>query len=217
MDIYLYLYIYTHTHTHTYISGKPEMLPQWSQQVRQLTPRRGTVALLGNRGRCAHIHTGHGGARESGPLCSHSHGARKGTVAHLTNRGRCVHIHTGHRGARESGSLCSHSNLLIFWHGARRGTVAYLGNRGRCVHIHTGNTSPLTRAPYMLNTWNKENHTVFYSHSACFVNTFTLHTYVSMAYTGLPRRNTVFTFVWLRHRSTWISVQHAGRPLMSRP
>jgi len=30
----------------------------WSQQPRQLTPRRGTVAHLGNRSRCVHIHTG---------------------------------------------------------------------------------------------------------------------------------------------------------------
>jgi len=30
----------------------------WSQQARQLTPRRGTVAHLGNRGCCVHIHTG---------------------------------------------------------------------------------------------------------------------------------------------------------------
>jgi len=34
------------------------MLRPWSQQARHLTPRRGTVAHLGNRGR----------------LCSHSHG-----------------------------------------------------------------------------------------------------------------------------------------------
>jgi len=31
------------------------MLRPWSQQARQLTPRRGTVAHLGNRGCCLHI------------------------------------------------------------------------------------------------------------------------------------------------------------------
>jgi len=30
----------------------------WSQQARQLTPRRGTVAHLRNQGCCVHIHTG---------------------------------------------------------------------------------------------------------------------------------------------------------------
>jgi len=34
------------------------MLRPWSQQARQLTPRRGTVAHLGNQGCCVHIHTG---------------------------------------------------------------------------------------------------------------------------------------------------------------
>ena len=35
------------------------MLRPWSQQARQLTPRRGTIAHLGNRGCCCfHIHTG---------------------------------------------------------------------------------------------------------------------------------------------------------------
>ena len=55
---------------------------------------------------------------------------------------------------------------------------------------------------YMLNTQNEEKNTVLYSHLACFVNTCTLHMYVSMAYTGVTRRNTVFIFVWLRHRNT---------------
>jgi len=54
----------------------------------------------------------------------------------------------------------------------------------------------------MLNTQNEEKNTVLYSHLACFVNTCTLHMYVSMAYTGVTRRNTVFIFVWLRHRNT---------------
>jgi len=31
-----------------------KMLRPWSQQARQLTPRRGTVAHLGNRGCCVH-------------------------------------------------------------------------------------------------------------------------------------------------------------------
>jgi len=35
-----------------------KILRPWSQQARQLTPRRGTVAHLGNRGCCVHIHMG---------------------------------------------------------------------------------------------------------------------------------------------------------------
>ena len=34
-----------------------KMRRPWSQQARQLTPRRGTVAHLGNLGCCVHIHT----------------------------------------------------------------------------------------------------------------------------------------------------------------
>jgi len=55
---------------------------------------------------------------------------------------------------------------------------------------------------YVSNTRNKENNTVFYSYSACFVNTLTLNIYVSMSYTELTRRNTVFVFLWVRHRNT---------------
>jgi len=62
----------------------------------------------------------------------------------------------------------------------------------------------------MLNTRNEEKNTVFYSYSACFVNIGTLNMYVSMSYTGLTRRNTVFRFLWLRHRNTWISIQRVG-------
>jgi len=43
---------------------------------------------------------------------------------------------------------------------------------------------------YMLNKRNEETNTVFFSYLACFVNTFTLNTDVSMSYTGLTRRNT---------------------------
>jgi len=42
----------------------------------------------------------------------------------------------------------------------------------------------------MLNTRNEENHTVFYSCAACFVNTFTWNMFVSMPYIGLTLRNT---------------------------
>jgi len=35
-----------------------KMLRSWSQQVQQLTPRRGTVAHPGNLGCCVDIHTG---------------------------------------------------------------------------------------------------------------------------------------------------------------
>jgi len=54
----------------------------------------------------------------------------------------------------------------------------------------------------MLNTRNKETHMVLYSYSACFVNTLTLNMYVSMSYSGVHRRNTLFVVVWLRHRNT---------------
>ena len=33
-------------------------------------------------------------------------------------------------------------------------------------------------------------------------NTFTLNMYVSMPYTGLSRRITLFILLWLRHRNT---------------
>jgi len=39
----------------------------------------------------------------------------------------------------------------------------------------------------MLNTWNAEKNTIFYSYIACFVNTFTLTMYVSMSYTGFTQ------------------------------
>ena len=55
---------------------------------------------------------------------------------------------------------------------------------------------------YMLNTRNEKKNTVFYSYLACFVNTCTLNMYVSMPYTGLIRRNTLFIFLWSRHRNT---------------
>jgi len=58
------------------------------------------------------------------------------------------------------------------------------------------------RRPYILNTRNEEHNTGFDSYVACFVNTPTLTMYVSMSYTGLTRRNTVFMFLWLRHRNT---------------
>jgi len=42
----------------TYMATE-KMLSPWSQQARQLTPRGGTVAHLGNQGCCCvHIHTG---------------------------------------------------------------------------------------------------------------------------------------------------------------
>ena len=54
----------------------------------------------------------------------------------------------------------------------------------------------------MLNTRNEVKNTMFYSYLACFVNTFSLNMCVSMSYTELTRRNTLFVFVWLRHRNT---------------
>jgi len=56
---------------------------------------------------------------------------------------------------------------------------------------------------YILNTRGEEKHTVFYAYVACFMNTLTLNMYLSMSYTGLHRRDTLFVFVWLRHRNTW--------------
>jgi len=55
---------------------------------------------------------------------------------------------------------------------------------------------------YMLNTRSEKQNTVFYSYLACFVKIFTFNMYVSMSYTGLIRRNTVFIFLWWRHRNT---------------
>jgi len=78
------------------------------------------------------------------------------------------------RASRESGLLCSHS------HGE---SIARRLQR-----------DPALRAAYMLNTRNEETNTVFYSYLACFVNTFTLNMYVSMAYTGCTRRNTVYSY-----------------------
>ena len=49
-----------------------------------------------------------------------------------------------------------------------------------------GSSSQRARA-YMLDTRNEEKNTVFYSCLACFVNTVTLHIYVSISYTGLAR------------------------------
>ena len=63
---------------------------------------------------------------------------------------------------------------------------------------------------YMLNTRNEDTSTVFYSYLAGFVNKFTLNMYVSVSYKGFTRRNTLFTFLWLRHTNTSISIEHVG-------
>jgi len=68
--------------------------------------------------------------------------------------------------------------------------------------MNTGFTDYRGWQSYMLNTRNEEKNTAFDSYLACFVNTFTLHRYVSMSYTGLTRRNTLFLLLWLRHRNT---------------
>jgi len=53
------MHTYTHTQTHkTPTHSTEKMRRPWSQQARQLTPRRGTVAHLGNQGCCVHIHKG---------------------------------------------------------------------------------------------------------------------------------------------------------------
>jgi len=57
-------------------------------------------------------------------------------------------------------------------------------------------------AAYVLNTRSEEENTVFYSDLACFVNIFTSDMYGFLSYTGLTRRNTLFTCVWLCHRNT---------------
>ena len=54
---------------------------------------------------------------------------------------------------------------------------------------------------YMLNTRNKDTNAVFCTYLACFVKTFSLNMYLSMAYTGLTRRNTMFVFLWPRDRN----------------
>jgi len=64
----------------------------------------------------------------------------------------------------------------------------------------------------MLNTRNEEKNTVFYSYLACLMNTFTLNIYVSTSYTEWSRRNTLFIFLWLRHRNTWMYIQHVAPP-----
>jgi len=63
---------------------------------------------------------------------------------------------------------------------------------------------------YMLNTRRGEKNTGFYSYLACFMNAATSNMYVSMSYAGLTRWNTVFVFLWLRPRNTWIPIQHVG-------
>jgi len=42
-------------------------------------------------------------------------------------------------------------------------------------HVGSG-SNPKGSRSYMLNTWSKEQNTVFYSFVACFVNTLTLNT-----------------------------------------
>jgi len=54
----------------------------------------------------------------------------------------------------------------------------------------------------MLNMRNEYKNTVFYSYLACFVKTLTLNMYVSMSCKGFTRLNTLFLFLWLRHRNT---------------
>jgi len=63
---------------------------------------------------------------------------------------------------------------------------------------------------YMLNTQGGYSNTVFYSYLACFMNTVTLHVYISTWYIGFTRRNTVFVFLWLRHRNTWTPIEYVG-------
>jgi len=42
--------------------------------------------------------------------------------------------------------------------------------------------APPECAPYVLNTQSEEKNAIFYSYSACFVNTLTVNMYVSMPY-----------------------------------
>jgi len=72
-------------------SKTEKLLRPWSQQARQLTPQRGTVAHLGNRGSCVHIHTGNLSTIDSPCECEHNY--PDSLVAHLGNRDSCVHIH----------------------------------------------------------------------------------------------------------------------------
>jgi len=77
------------------------------------------------------------------------------------------------------------------------------------VYKPSENTNIRLSRTYMLNTRNAKK-SVFYSCLACLINTITLHMYVSVSCTGLHRRNTTFVFAWLRHRNTWIPIQHVG-------
>jgi len=82
-----------------------------------------------------------------------------------------------------------------------RAQVSVEGTYTMTVTTRVGAAGPgLT--PYMLNTREEEKNPVLYSYLACGMNTVTLDMYVLMSYTGLHRYNTLFVFLWLRHRNT---------------
>jgi len=51
--------------------------------------------------------------------------------------------------------------------------------------------------PYVLNAYG-----ILFMFSQ-FCEYTNVNVYVSMSYTGLPRRNTVFVYLWLRHRNAF--------------
>ena len=70
------------------------------QQARQLTPRRGTVAHLGNRGCCVHIHTGN--------------------LSGCVGKGR-VYVREGRSCVRYGGGFCARAPRVV---GSRQAKLA---------------------------------------------------------------------------------------------
>jgi len=62
----------------------------------------------------------------------------------------------------------------------------------------------------MLNIVERRINTGFYLCLARFMNTVTLNMNMFQSNTGFARRNTLFMFLWLRPRKTWIPIQHVG-------
>jgi len=73
----------------------------------------------------------------------------------------------------------------------------------------TGGPKSKYQQANVLNTQSRERNTVFYSDWACFANTLTLNMYVSMSFHRVQQAE-CSVFLWLRHRNTWIRIQHVG-------
>jgi len=101
-------------------------------------------------------------------------------------------------GITSTDCFCMHIYIYIRVAGGRGSRARRIYRRGvvRALHV-------LVYRAYMLNTRGEEYNTAFYSYLACFImKTVTLNMYISMSYTGLSRRNTVFVFLWLLPRNT---------------